>query len=177
MEGVEEVLGTQVPGVPASGEIAIRIWGIWLDSRLGCPTPATTRQHCHWRLQHRQKRHRIPPGRLRQSPYRPVPPATTIDWGGGNANAVWTLGCIPTESTPWTKLERARTGSEVCSKPPKNLSCPRPGSGCQPKPGQENGWPESQNPSERISWCSRFASWRAMCPSSAARISSLRMRS
>jgi len=43
LEGVEEVLGTQVPGVPASGEIAIGIWGICLDSRLGCPTPATAR--------------------------------------------------------------------------------------------------------------------------------------
>ena len=40
LEGVEEVLGTQVPGVPVRGEIAIRIRGICLESRLGCPTPA-----------------------------------------------------------------------------------------------------------------------------------------
>ena len=52
LEGVEEVLGTQVPGVPAGGEVAIRIWRIWLDSRLGCPTPAAARQRCHWRPQH-----------------------------------------------------------------------------------------------------------------------------
>ena len=33
LERVEEVLGTQVPGVPAGGEVAIRIWGIWIDCR------------------------------------------------------------------------------------------------------------------------------------------------